>query len=217
MPWIGKVAAVLQMWYPGDALGAAAADLLFGDTEPSGRLPVTFPAEESQGPGTTPATYPGVVDDAGMIEAVCFAEGIDVGYRFYARHRQRPLFAFGFGLSYTAFKWTGFRIDPDTDDGATVGVTVRNTGQRDGIDTIEVYAAMPTGSADTAMQLKGFAKVSLGPGAVENVTVKLRADAFAYWNETDHAWRSAPGDWQIMIGRSSGDIVYRKDLAIAGR
>jgi beta-glucosidase len=217
MPWIGEVAAVLEMWYPGDALGPSAADLLFGDSEPSGRLPLTFPENETQGPGTTQATYPGIEDDAGTLDTVDFAEGSSVGYRFLAQHHQRPSFPFGFGLSYTSFRWSGFRVQADADGGAIVTAKVRNAGQRLGSDTVEVFAVMPASASGPPIQLKGFAKAQVAAGAEQTVRIKLDADAFAYWSESDHAWRTAPGTWRILVGRSSRDIVYSTDWQIAGK
>jgi len=215
MPWLTDVGAVLEMWYPGDALGSAAADLLFGDTEPSGRLPLTFPADESQGPGNTQATYPGVVDETGALADVTFSEGSDVGYRYFERQHQRPLFPFGFGLSYTAFKWTDMRIQADDDGGATVTATVRNIGPRRGSDTLQVYARLTTAGAP--IQLKGFAKAELAAGASQIIRMKLAATAFMYWSEPQHGWRTAAGEWQVLLGRNSRDLVYRQRLTIAGR
>jgi beta-glucosidase len=213
MPWLDRVAAVLEMWYPGDAMGSATADLLFGDTEPSGRLPLTFPARESQGPGSTLATYPGVLDDAGMLASVNYSEGSNVGYRYFEERRQQPLFPFGFGLSYTSFKWSGMRVNADSDGGATVTATVENGGRRQGRDTVEVYAVMPDeGHRAAPRQLKGVATVSLQAGESQTVHIKIGADEFTFWSETDHAWRTATGDWRILVGRSSADIVYRQSL-----
>jgi beta-glucosidase len=211
MPWLDRVAAVLEMWYPGDALGAAAADLLFGDTEPSGRLPLTFPASESQGPGSTPATYPGLRDDAGMLSTVNYSEGSHVGYRYFEEHSQQPLFPFGFGLSYTSFKWSGTRINAEPDGGATVTTTVENIGSRRGRDTVEVYLVMPNpGHGEVPKQLKGFATVELQAGASQTIHIKIGADELARWSETDHAWQQATGNCRMLVGRSSEDIVYRQ-------
>jgi beta-glucosidase len=215
MPWLTDVAAVLEMWYPGDALGSAAADLLFGDTEPSGRLPLTFPADESQGPGNTQATYPGLVDQAGALSNVTFSEGSEVGYRYFETKHQRPLFPFGFGLSYTTIKWTDMRIEADDDGGATVTATVKNIGPRRGSETLQVYATLPAGGGPE--QLKGFAKAELAAGASQIMRIKLAASAFMYWSEPQHGWRTAPGEWQVVLGHNSRDIVYRQRLNIADR
>jgi beta-glucosidase len=213
MPWLERVAAVLEMWYPGDAMGAAAADLLFGDTEPSGRLPLTFPSSESQGPGSTPDGYPGLLDNAGMLATVNYSEGINVGYRYFEKQSQQPLFAFGFGLSYTTFKWSGMRIRANTDGDATVDATVENVGRRRGRETVEVYAVMPGQDVkESTRRLEGFATVELQAGESQTVQIKISADEFKRWSETDHAWRTAAGNWQILVGRSSSDIVYRQSL-----
>ena len=218
MPWRNEVAAVLELWYPGDALGAASADLLFGDTEPSGRLPLTFPADESQGPGATPETYPGQLDQAGMLATVSYSEGSDVGYRYFEQHHQRPLYPFGFGLSYTAFRWTQMHVARDAGGAATVTATLQNVGRRPGTDTVEVYVIAPSErGTQNPKQLNGLANANLAVGASRTLQIKLDADAFSRWDPTDHAWRKIPGQWRIMIGRSSDDIVYRQTLQIPAR
>lgn len=213
MPWLKRVATVLEMWYPGDAMGAAVAGLLFGDSEPSGRLPLTFPASESQGPGSTPATYPGLLDEAGRLGTVSYSEGSNVGYRYFEQERQHPLFPFGFGLSYTSFKWSGMHISPDADGGVTVTVNVENIGSRRGRDTIEVYGVMPNAAlGQSPRRLMGFATVDLTAGGSQATSIKLSASELTFWSEKDHAWRKATGGWRILVGRSSADIVYSQSL-----
>jgi beta-glucosidase len=174
---------------------------------------LTFPASESQGPGSTPATYPGLLDDAGMLASVDYSEGINIGYRYFEKQGQQPLFPFGFGLSYTSFKWSGMHISTDTDGGATIIASVENVGHRRGRDTVEVYAVTPDeGHGEAPKQLKGFATVDLQAGASQSVHIKIGADEFSRWSQSDHAWHTATGNWQILIGRSSADIVYRQSL-----
>jgi beta-glucosidase len=176
---------------------------------------LTFPSNESQGPGSTPATYPGKLDDAGMLSEVSYSEGSDVGYRYFEKYHQRPLFPFGFGLSYTSFHWTDLHVAPDADGAATVTATVVNSGHRQGSDTVQVYVVAPdVGDTRSPKQLKGVAKVDLPAQASRTIQIKLAADAFAGWSTADHAWRVAPGHWQVLIGRSSEDIVYRQTMPI---
>src|ERR1700751_843520 len=139
MPWLRNVDGVLEAWYPGQQFGAAIAAVLFGDASPGGRLPVTFPAGENQGPAAAspPNTYPG---DANGNES--YAEGLDVGYRSYDATGQRPLFPFGYGLSYENFAVSGVRASYDPHGGgATVTATVKNTSSRSGPATLELYLA----------------------------------------------------------------------------
>ncbi len=214
MPWLDRVAGVLEMWLPGDAYGSAAAKLLFGDAEPGGRLPVTFPKDETQGPGTKQAEYPGSLYPDGSVDTTHFDEGIFIGYRYWDQNNQTPLFPFGYGLSYTSFAMKGVGAKVDTDGGATVDVNIRNTGKRAGAEIVQVYVGFPKAVGEPPRQLKGMQKVSLKPGEEKTVHVKLDGDAFRYWNETQNAWTSAPGSYQVMVGKSSREIVYTTNLAL---
>jgi beta-glucosidase len=153
MPWLDDVAAVLQVWYPGEQFGAALAAVLFGDDDPGGRLPVTFPAASTQGPATTRERYPGV---DGVVR---YDEGPLVGYRFYDAHGQDPLFPFGHGLSYGRYAYDNLRVSTDP---ARVSVEVTNVGDRPGTEVVQVYVARG---------LKGFRKVRLAPGETASVFV----------------------------------------------
>jgi beta-glucosidase len=207
MPWLDRVAAVLEMWLPGDSYGPAAAKLLFGDAEPGGRLPVTFPKDETQGPATKTSQYPGTLSDKGALETAAFDEGIFIGYRYWDQYNQAPLFPFGYGLSYSSFAMKGLGVTPSP-NGATVNVSVRNTGARAGSEVVQVYLAFPKAAGEPPKQLRGFEKVTLGPGAETTVRIALHAEAFQYWNGQTHAWTTSPGDYQVMAGRSSRDIVF---------
>jgi len=212
MPWLDRVAGVLEMWLPGDAYGSAAAKLFFGDAEPGGRLPVTFPKDETQGPATKESEYPGSLSDDGAVDTTHFDEGIFVGYRYWDQYNQTPLFPFGYGLSYTSFTMKGLGAKTDS-GGATVDVSVKNTGKRAGAEIVEVYLGFPKAAGEPPRQLKGLGKVMLQPGEEKTVQVKLDADAFQYWDETRNAWTTAPGSYQVMVGRSSRDIVYTTSVA----
>ena len=208
MPWVDRVAAVLEMWLPGDAYGTAVAKLLFGDGEPSGRLPVTFPKDETQGPATQPSQYPGTEAEDGSVADTHFDEGIFVGYRYWDQNNQAPLFPFGYGLSYTTFTMKGTGVSKDGAGGATVDVAVKNTGKRTGSEVVEVYLGFPKLAGEPPRVLKGIGKVMLQPGEGKTVQVKLDADAFRYWNDERKSWTTAPGPYQIMVGRSSRDIAW---------
>ncbi|MDE3198980.1 MAG: glycoside hydrolase family 3 C-terminal domain-containing protein [Acidobacteriota bacterium] len=208
MPWLANVAGLMEMWLPGDSYGPAAARLLFGDTDPGGRLPVTFPVDESQGPATKAAQYPGDLSDDGSLDTAHFDEGIFIGYRYWDQYSEKPLFPFGYGLSYSTFTMKGVSVKPASGGGATVDVAVRNTGKRAGSEVVQVYVAFPKGVGEPPKQLKGFEKVSLQPGESRTVHITLDSGAFKYWDEKSHAWTVAPGAYQVMAGRSSRDIAW---------
>lgn len=212
MPWLASVAGVLEMWLPGDSYGPAAARLLFGDADPGGRLPVTFPVDETQGPATKSAQYPGLLSDDGSLDAAHFDEGVFIGYRYWDQYNQKPLFPFGYGLSYSTFTIKGVSANAAPGGGATVAVSVRNTGKRPGSEVVQLYVAFPKTAGEPPRQLKGFEKVSLQPGERKIVHISLGPEAFRYWDEKTHAWTLAPGAYQVMAGRSSRDIVWTAAL-----
>src|SRR6202020_2653049 len=181
-----------EAWYPGQQSGAAIAATLFGDADPSGRLPVTFPASESQGPATKAAEYPGVDNTAH------YSEGIFVGYRYYDHFGQRPLFPFGYGLSYTSFTLGRLRVRPRAADRYTVSLPVRNTGDRAGVEVVELYVGFPSQTGEPPNQLKGFAKVLLSPGEARTVTIGLDRSSFYTWNSRAHRLTVPPGTDTIL-------------------
>ncbi|HEX2314764.1 MAG TPA: glycoside hydrolase family 3 C-terminal domain-containing protein [Thermomonospora sp.] len=196
-PWAEDVAAVVETWYPGQQGGHAVARMLFGDVDPGGRLPVTFPVAERDTPtGTDRRRYPGV---GGKVH---YSEGVFVGYRHYDRHGIAPRFPFGHGLSYTTFAYRDLRVGPR---GAQV--TVVNTGNRTGVAVPQLYVALggTPGVPQPPRQLKGFAKVTLAPGASRRVTFPLDARSFAYWDEKGGRWQAAPR-CRILAGSSSRDL-----------
>ncbi|MGW0872835.1 beta-glucosidase H [Streptomyces sp. NPDC002740] len=207
MPWIGAVKGVVQGWYQGAATGTALANVLYGDAEPGGRLPVTFPAREDQGP----VRYEGGKSD-GANGVIAYDEGIYVGYKWFDKHRQKPLFPFGHGLSYTSFAYTRLRIDGidlgDARDTARVRVEVRNTGRRTGSDVVQVYRGhLPTGTDTPERQLVGFARVSLEPGERRTVTIEIDRRALSYWDESRSRWVTPTGTVPVFVGRSVADIA----------
>jgi beta-glucosidase len=208
MPWLNNVAGVLEMWLPGDSYGPAAAKLLFGDADPGGRLPVTFPADESQGPATKASQYPGTLSDDGSLDTAHFDEGIFIGYRYWDQYNQKPLFPFGYGLSYSTFTIDGMTAKASPAGGATVDVFVKNTGKRAGSEVVQVYLGFPKSAGEPPRQLKAFEKVALQPGERKPVKLTLGREAFEYWNDQTHAWTVASGNYQVMVGRSSSDIAW---------
>ena len=160
MPWRNKVAGIVEAWYPGQQSGAAIAKTLFGDVDPSGRLPVTFPRlRRARGRRpTTPRAIPGIGN------VVQYSEGLFVGYRFFDRYRQQPLFPFGYGLSYTHFKLSGLKVTKRGGGRYGVSVRVRNTGRRAGAEVVQLYVGFPPKTGEPPRQLKAFGKVFLGAG-----------------------------------------------------
>ncbi len=213
MPWLDHVAAVLEAWYPGEEDGNALAAVLFGEINPSGRLPITFPRNLTDLPANTKSQYPG------MNGAANYLEGVFVGYRSYDAKGIQPLFPFGYGLSYTTFSCKNLAITPETlaaniHSGESVGLDLKvsNTGKRFGETVVQVYVGFPSAREipQPPEQLKGFSKVALDAGQSRNVRIHLDMRSFAYWNTDAHEWSILPGDYKIMVGFSSRDIQLQK-------
>ncbi|HEY4464733.1 MAG TPA: glycoside hydrolase family 3 C-terminal domain-containing protein [Streptosporangiaceae bacterium] len=203
MPWVNQVKGVVEAWYPGQEDGNAIAAVLFGDVNPSGHLPVTFPQSLAQVPASTPAQWPGV---NGQVQ---YSEGLDVGYRWYDAKNLTPLFPFGYGLSYTSFAYSHLRVTPDhtTSRGTvTVHADVTNTGHRAGSDVAQIYVGDPASVGEPPQQLKGFSKVTLAPGQTKDVSFRLTPSAFSYWNDAASTWAVADGSYKIMVGDSSASL-----------
>jgi beta-glucosidase len=207
MPWINKVGAVLEAWYPGQESGAGIASLLFGDADPGGRLPITFPAAPDQGPGMKPEQYPGVDGIAH------YDEGILAGYRWYDQRRQALLFPFGHGLSYTTFEYSNLHLDKGRNSVA-LPVTVKNTGMRKGSDVVQLYVAEPEGAREPPSQLKGFEKISLEAGESKTVRIDVPFDRLAAWSESTHGWKLWKGAYTFKVGESSRKILIKSSIEI---
>jgi beta-glucosidase len=212
MPWLDQVAAVVQAWLPGQQFGEAVAAVLFGDADPGGRLPVTFPASPDQGPITGPERYPGVDGDA------CYDEGVLVGYRWFDQHGQEPLFPFGHGLSYGEYAYGQPRVTLDEATGAvTVSLQVTNVGARPGAEVVQLYLAAPAAAQQPPRQLKGFAKLHLDPGATGEMSLRLERDDLATFDEASGEWVVHPGRYEVLVGRSSRDLRGRAGFEVGVR
>ena len=209
MPWLDKVSGVVEAWYPGQFDGEAIAALLFGDVNPSGRLPMTFPASDQQGPATKPDEYPGDGKTAN------YSEGVLVGYRWYDAKNQVPLFPFGFGLSYTTFQYGAATVNHKSGDDATVSVKVTNSGKRRGSEVVQLYVGMPTEAGEAPRQLKGFSRVELNPGESKTVSMALNKESLSVWDEATHDWKVYPGKYSVEVGASSRDIRSKGAFTIA--
>ena len=216
MPWINQVSSVVDAWYPGESNGTALASVLFGQTDPSGHLPVTFPTDLSQVPASTPSQFPGTGGE------VQYSEGIDVGYRYYDATNETPLFPFGYGLSYTTFAFSHLRVTPQrvqngtsnpgtpacgcngqSGTQATVSATVTNTGTATGSDVAQLYLNDPAAAGEPPRQLKGFQKVTLKPGQSTTVHFTLSGQDLSYWNDTANGWVLPDGTFGVYVGDSS--------------
>lgn len=199
MPWLDDVAAVLQVWFGGQEMGDALADVLLGDREPGGRLPHTIPKRLEDVPGWL--TYPG---EGGRVR---YGEGVFVGYRGFDELDRDPLFAFGHGLGYTTFAFDDVEVRSATDGSARVAVTVANTGERAGSTVAQVYIDERRPQVRRPpRELKGFARVRLEPGARERVEIDLDDRAFSHVDPETGRWRSDPGEFEVSVGASSRDL-----------
>lgn len=210
-PWRDKVPSVVEMWFPGQNGGSAIARVLFGDADPGGRLPATFPQSADHLPTAgDPEAYPGVA------ETVRYKEGVFVGYRHYDERGLTPAYPFGHGLSYTTFDYGKpviTRATPGSGHLATVSMTVSNNGSRPGTAVPQLYLGLPDPRAEVKQpprQLKGFRSVQLDPGEIKRVTFPLNPRALSYWAS---GWRIAAGCYDVMVGSSSRNITGTGTLA----
>ncbi|MGH3167894.1 MAG: glycoside hydrolase family 3 C-terminal domain-containing protein, partial [Trebonia sp.] len=210
MPWLNDVAGVFDNWYGGGETGAAVAALIFGTIDPSGKLPVTFPASLSQVPAQTQAQWPGT--SAG----VDYSEGVDIGYRWYQSQNITPLFAFGYGLSYTNFSFSSLNVSGFNANGtATVTAKITNTGSVAGADVAQMYVGDPAASQDPPKQLKGFQRVTLNPGQTATVSFPLTIHDLASWSPADNQWEAQAGNYSVMVGDSSASLPLAGSASLA--
>jgi beta-glucosidase len=219
MPWIDKVAGVVEAWYAGSAGHKALADVLVGDVNPSGKLAMTFPKNESDLP--RPVIPPPPANDEGQgtgsvnsgtrisSYSVHYDEGPEVGYKWYEAQNKKPLFAFGFGLSYTTYAYSGLTVDSAA---KTVRFTIKNTGKIKGTEIAEVYARLPKGSDEPYKRLVGWARIALAPGESKPVTVSVDSRVLQTFDEGIESWKLSPGDYEVLVGPSSADTPLAGSL-----
>jgi beta-glucosidase len=208
MPWLSSVSAVIANWYAGQEQGHALAAMLFGDAEPGGRLPETFPASDEQGPAQTTVEFPG----DGV--QVYYDEELAVGYRWYEQSGEKPLFPFGYGLSYTSFRLSDLRVSR-TRDGLRARARVTNTGRRAGSEVVQLYVAAPASAQEPSRQLKAFSKVTLRPGQSATVDLDVPREGLAVWLNSSTGWTVVPGRYGIGVGTSSADLPLRTYVTLA--
>ena len=214
MPWLGKVRAVLQMWYPGQELGHAVADVLFGDVEPGGRLPQTFPKRLSDNSAMVgdASVYPGKDGH------VRYAEGVFVGYRHHDTRNIEPLFPFGFGLGYTRFSWGEAQASATRmgAEGVTVTVDVTNTGDRTGSELVQLYVRPPVSALERPdKELRAFAKLRLMPGEKGTASLVVRPRDLSYFDERIGAFRAIAGRYELLVAANALDIRSAVTIELA--
>jgi beta-glucosidase len=227
--WLNQVPALLHAFYPGQEGGTAIAEILFGKHNPEGKLPVSFDRSWDENPSaayyypikgadtTLHVTEPGHQPVDYVIPHLKYDDGLLVGYRYWTTTGKHPLYPFGFGLSYTAFKFANLQVPATAASGSTVAVSfdVTNTGSVAGAEVAQLYISDPSAkSTRPERELKGFEKVRLAPGETKHVTLSLDARAFSYWDEKAHNWTIDPGKFVIRVGDSSENAALHADLTL---
>jgi len=219
MPWIDKVSGVLEVWYAGSKGADAVANILFGDVNPSAKLPMTFPVSIADLPHTTVVQPPPTAKEivAGFHTKltkptfeVHYDEGLKVGYKWYDAEKKPVLFPFGHGLSYTKYSYSGLKVTPGKD--TTVTFTVKNTGSRAGAEVAQVYAALPGAAGEPPKRLVGWSKVQLNPGESKQVTVPVPPLYLSIYDVASSSWKLLPGSYAFMAGGSSKDLPLTKKV-----
>ena len=225
MPWAGQVAGILEAWYPGSRGAEALANVVFGDVNPSAKLPITFPKSDADLPHPTVVKPPkeSTTQD-GDTEAwkqaakglpafqVTYDEGLKVGYKWYDAERKEVLFPFGYGLSYTNYRYSNLKVT----SGKSVRVSFKlaNTGGRPGAEIAEVYAALPASAGEPPKRLVGWSKVTLGRGESKEVTIEIDPWYLSIFNIERNAWQLLPGDYTFLVGTSSRDLPLKESIYI---
>ena len=214
--WLEAVPALLHNWYPGQEGGHALAEILLGQYSPEGHLPVSF--ERSWDENPVHDNYYAAPVPKGETPHVNYNEGVFLGYRYYTTYDRKPLFPFGFGLSYTAFSFANLKVSPEqtsADGPITVSFDVTNTGQHAGATVAQVYVGDPSAAVKRPLkELKGFEKVRLGPGDTHHVSIALNRRSLAYWSEDTKAWQVDPGKFLIFVGDSSDNTPLTQDFQV---
>jgi beta-glucosidase len=221
MPWLNKVSGVLEAWYAGSKGADAVANVLFGNVNPSAKLPMTFPRSEADLPHPHLVVPPPEArGEAAVMKTgeakptfeVRYDEGLKVGYKWYDAENKPVLFPFGFGLSYAAFSYSDLKVTPGSE--TAVSFTVKNTGSRTGAEIAEVYAALPASAGEPPKRLVGWSKVNLNTGESKQVTVNISPLYLSIYDEASDSWKLVPGSYTFMAGGSSQSLplVTKVDL-----
>jgi beta-glucosidase len=209
--WLDRVPALVHAWYPGQEGGTALAELLFGDFSPSGRLPASF-ERRWEDSAVHDSYYPQ------SDKRVQYKESVFLGYRYFDRAQVKPAFPFGFGLSYTSFRYANLTMTPQTMSGTgtvTVSFSMTNTGSRAGADVAQLYISDRHSHVPRPVkELKGFARVYLGPGQTRLVSIIIDRRALSYYDVSRQQWTAEPGSFEVLVGRSSADIKLRGSFTL---
>jgi len=225
MPWLDQVSAVLEVWFSGSRGAEATANVLFGEVNPSAKLPMTFPKSDADLPHTTivkppkesipneadPNHWKQVLEGLPAFQ-IKYDEGLKVGYKWYDAESKAVLFPFGYGLSYTTYSFSGLKVTPG--DKLTVSFTVQNTGNREGGEIAQVYASLPTSTGEPPKRLIGWSKVWLKPGESKEVAVEVDRKYLSLFNVRQNAWELVPGDYNIMAGDSSQSLPLKQSVTL---
>ena len=219
MPWLDKVSGVLEAWFAGSRGSDALANILFGDVNPSGKLPITFPKSEADLPHQTivqppPGTYPPENPNSWKqaLEGypafqTAYDERLKIGYKWYDAEKKQPLFAFGYGLSYTTYSYSNMKVTPG--EHVRVSFTVTNTGSRAGAEIAQVYASLPSSAGEPPKRLVGWSRVKLNPGESKDVTVDIEPLFLSIFNADQHGWQKVAGEYTFMAGGSSQSLPLK--------
>jgi beta-glucosidase len=225
MPWADQVNAVVEAWFAGSSGDKALANILFGDVNPSGKLPITFPRSEADLPHLSivkppPMNEPPPADPDAWRKRLeglpsfdtVYDEGLKVGYKWYEAEKKPVLFPFGYGLSYTTYDYSNLKVTPG--DRVGVSFTVTNTGGRAGTEIAEVYAGLPAGTGEPPKRLVGWSRVKLNPGESKDVTVEVEPLFLSMFDTAHHAWVRTPGDYTILVGGSSNRLLLQGNVSL---
>jgi beta-glucosidase len=211
MPWVNKVKAVVEAWYPGIGGAQALASILFGEVNPSGKLPITFAKDDEQLPHPTIVGIDGHRARNEHFD-LRYTEGAEVGYKWFEATHRKPLFPFGFGLSYTTYAYSGLTVD---DTQRSVTFTVKNTGARAGTEIAEVYVRLPASAKEDYQRLVAWQRVTLAPGESKSVTLKLDPLYLSVFDTNKDGWQLLSGDYKVMAGPSSIETSLEATLHVA--
>jgi beta-glucosidase len=221
MPWLDQVGAVTEAWYSGSKGAEAVANVLFGDVNPSAKLPMTFPKSEADLPHRTVVQPPPHAQGASPVMhaenakasfSVTYDEGLKVGYKWYDAEKKPVLFPFGFGLSYTTYSYSDLQVNPGSS--TTVTFKVTNSGSRAGVEVAEVYAALPASAEEPPKRLVGWSRVSLAPGESKEVSVAIDPKYLSIFDEAGNKWKLVPGSYSFMVGGSSQELPLTKAVSL---
>jgi beta-glucosidase len=219
MPWVDKVSGILEAWYPGSKGADAVANILFGDVNPTAKLPMTFPRSVEDLPHPKLITPPPGAQgreavmrtgEAKATFSVNYDEGLKVGYKWYDAENKPVLFPFGYGLSYTTYSYSGLKVA--SGNGASVSFEVKNTGSRAGAEIAEVYAALPSSAGEPPKRLVGWSKIQLNPGESKRVELTIDPKYLSVFDDSANTWKLVPGSYSFMVGGSSQDLPLTQKI-----